>query len=113
MVGILVQSFFRFPGLPSFPVSNPARPLAVLEGLWHSDQNAMLLALLAVGLFELTIGRQVSEYLVGVVDDGLASPKGIYGISRSATVYVHKSVETVMVKARRISINTQEWTNVG
>lgn len=59
MVGILVQSFVRFPGFPPFPVSNPSRPLAVFEGLWAAEANAVLLVLLAIGIVELTVGRQV------------------------------------------------------
>lgn len=59
MTGILVQSFVRFPGFPPFDVSNPGRPLAVFERLCSLETQSVLLALLAIGLFELTVGKQV------------------------------------------------------
>lgn len=59
ITGILVQSFVRFPGFPPFPVSDPARPLAVLKGLLSSEPNSVLLFLLVTGAIELTIGKQV------------------------------------------------------
>ncbi|CAN0125929.1 unnamed protein product [Ectocarpus fasciculatus] len=58
VTGILVQSFVRFPGFPPFPVSNPARPLAVLKGLLSTEGNNVVLFLLGVGVVELTIGKQ-------------------------------------------------------
>lgn len=61
VTGILVQSFVRFPGFPPFPVSNPARPLAVLKGLLSTEGNNVVLFLLGVGVVELTIGKQVCE----------------------------------------------------
>lgn len=64
ITGILVQSFVRFPGFPPFPVSDPARPLAVLKGLMAAETNSVLLALLVIGVVELTIGRQVRARLV-------------------------------------------------
>lgn len=59
ITGILVQSLVRFPGFPPFPVSDPARPLAVLKRLLSSEPNSVLLFLLVVGAVELTIGKQV------------------------------------------------------
>ncbi|CAM9662626.1 unnamed protein product [Ascophyllum nodosum] len=58
MLGILVQSFMRFPGFPPFPVVSTVRPLAVMKGLWAFERNAVLVVLLAIGVVELTIGRQ-------------------------------------------------------
>lgn len=60
MMGILVQSFVRFPGFPPFAVSNAARPIAVFESFWAKEPNGVLLVLLAIGIVELTIGKQVS-----------------------------------------------------
>lgn len=59
MTGILVQSFVRFPGFPPFDVSNAARPLAVFERLCSLETQSVVLALLCIGLFELTVGKQV------------------------------------------------------
>lgn len=59
VTGIVVQTFVRFPGFPPFPVSNAARPLAVLKGLMSDKTNSVLLALLVIGALELTIGKQV------------------------------------------------------
>lgn len=68
VTGILVQSFVRFPGFPPFPVSNPARPLAVLKGLLESGgNNNVVLFLLAVGVVELTIGKQVCDFIRAVL----------------------------------------------
>lgn len=61
MVGILAQSFVRFPGFPPFPVSNPARPLAVFERMCAAEGNAVILTLLCIGVVELTIGRQARK----------------------------------------------------
>lgn len=61
MVGILVQSFVRFPGFPPFPVDNAARPLAVMKELWASEMTAVILVILVIGIVELTIGRQASQ----------------------------------------------------
>eukprot|EP00752_Nemacystus_decipiens_P013450 g11912.t1 len=58
ITGILVQSFVRFPGFPPFPVSDPARPLAVLKGLLSSEPKSALIFLLVTGAVELTIGKQ-------------------------------------------------------
>ena len=63
MLGILVQSFMRFPGFPPFPVVSTVRPLAVMKGLWAFERNAVLVVLLAIGVVELTIGRQVRPCL--------------------------------------------------
>lgn len=63
MTGILVQSFARFPGFPLAAVPNPARPLAVFRHLWAVETKAVLLVLLAIGVFELTAGRQVCRYV--------------------------------------------------
>lgn len=59
VTGILVQSFVRFPGFPPFPVSDAARPLAVLKGFMSDEMNSVLLVLLVIGAVELTIGKQV------------------------------------------------------
>ncbi|CAN0461664.1 unnamed protein product, partial [Laminaria digitata] len=58
MTGILVQSFVRFPGFPPFDVSNAARPLAVFERLCSLETQSVVLALLSIGLVELTVGKQ-------------------------------------------------------
>lgn len=58
MVGIVVQSFCRFPGFPPCPVSSPARPLAVLEALWAAQRDAVVLVTLLIGLVDVTVGRQ-------------------------------------------------------
>ena len=59
MTGVFVQSFVRFPGFPPFDVSNAGRPLAVFERLCSLETKSVLLALLSVGVFELTVGKQV------------------------------------------------------
>lgn len=59
MTGILVQSVVRFPGFPPFDVSNAARPLAVFERLCTLETQSVVLALLCIGVIELTIGKQV------------------------------------------------------
>lgn len=58
MVGILVQSFGHFPGFPPFPVTNPARPLDVFERLCAAEGKAVALALVCIGVVDVTIGRQ-------------------------------------------------------
>lgn len=60
MVGILVQSFGHFPGFPPFPVTNPARPLDVFERLCAAEGKAVALALVCIGVVDVTIGRQAS-----------------------------------------------------